>query len=149
MKQSKHGSKGQRERDYYSKVIKKTDYEPTVDESLKFPSSDSKEEDYSVSKAKNSRPPKTTDRIASHFKEYWIGWVVSLTAFFLILFAVDFNRDMGKVEGKIENIDNSISNIDKTYSQLNDKVHEQDLKIRENQVHIKYLRQDKKESSKE
>lgn len=65
-----------REREYFTREIKKVDYQPTIDESLDFHSSDDNQSDLSISKVAATRPPKIKERLADHFKENWITWVV-------------------------------------------------------------------------
>lgn len=141
MRHRNHSAKNQRQREYYSKGIKKLDYEPTLDESLKFQESDDTKADLSLSETNQSRPPAIKDKIADHFRENWIYWAVGGVALLLIFFVFDFNRDMGRVEGKIEHIDESVTNINSHFESIYKKNNEQDLMIKENELRLEFLKE--------
>jgi hypothetical protein len=144
----KHVSKNPRQRSYYVKEIKKTESEPTVDDSLKFKDSDDDEADWSISKTKTRRPPKASERVKDHLKENWVAYLVGAVGTILFIFMFDFNRDMGKVEGKVDIIESSVKEVGQSVKELNDKVHNQDLKIQDNQIRLEYFLQSGKVADK-
>lgn len=143
MRKFNHKTKSQKKREAYYKAVRTVDYEPTVDDSLQFPVSDDKKSDYSTPTEHRARPPKISERISEHVKEYWIAWLVAAIGVVLVFFIFNFNRDMGKVEGKIEGLSTSVSEFKGDVRNLNDKVHAQDLAIQKNQLEIESLQKKK------
>ena len=164
MRTSKHIGKTPQERENYLRTIKKLDGDSTVDDSLRLPVSDSSEEEgLDVSQLEKSRSPELTERISDHleksrspelterisdhFKTNWIGWLVAGVTFILGFFIFNFNRDLGRLEGKVGMIVNSVDNIESNSETLISTIHSQDLKIQENRLkltNIEQLLKDKK-----
>ena len=85
MRTFNHKTKSQRKREALYKAVRTVDYEPTVDDSLQFPSSDDKKSDYSTPTEQRTRPPKMSERISDHVKEHWIAWLVGAIAAVMVL----------------------------------------------------------------
>lgn len=143
MRKFSHQTKSQRKRETYYKAVKAVDYEPTVDDSLAFPVSDDRKPDYSTSTEPRTRPQKLSMRISEHVKENWIAWLVGAIGILLVFFVFNFNRDMGKMEGKMEGLTTSVNEVKSDVKHLNDKIHSQDLDIQKNQIEINTLRSKK------
>ena len=134
-----HAGKSKKEKEYYKMAIHKLDYEPTVDDSLKFPASDSTEEDLSVSKTQKMQTINKVDKIAEYIKNNWINWVIMIIAAALSFFIYHFNGDMGEVKGRLFGVSENINRIESLVKENIDENHKQDLLINENKIRMNFL----------
>jgi len=134
-----HIGKSKKEKEYYTQKIHKLDNEPTVDDSLSFPGSDSTEEDLSVSKTQKIQRINSADKIAEHIKNNWIGWLIVIIAAALSFFIYHFNGDIGEVKGRLFGISNDINRIESLVKENIDENHKQDLFINENRIRMNFL----------
>ncbi len=111
-----------------------------MDDSLKFSASDDNKPDLAVSKIQRPRPPKISERIGDHFREKWISYTIAIVASFTAFLIYNFNRDLGKVEGKLEVIQDVVKNdmgeIKSDIKRLDARLQNQDLTILKNQLSI-------------
>lgn len=134
-----HTGKSKKEKEYYKMAIHKLDYEPTVDDSLAFPASDSTEEDLSVSKTQKMQKIKFTDKLMEHLQNNWIGWLVVIIAAAASFFIYRFNGDMGEVKGRLFGVSENINRIESLVEENIDENHKQDLLINENRIRMNFL----------
>jgi len=139
MSRYKHTGKSKKEKEYYKRGIHNLDYEPTVDDSLSFPVSDSSEEDLSVSKTQKTQSISLSDKIAEHLKNNWIGWLVMIIATALTFFAYHFSGDVGEIKGRLSGISENINRVGSLVKENIDKNHKQDLLINENRIRMNFL----------
>jgi len=139
MSKRMHTGKSKKEKEYYKMAIHKLDYEPTVDDSLTFPVSDSAEEDLSVSKTQKMQRINSADKIAEHIRNNWINWLFIIIAAALSFFIYHFNGDMGEVKGRLFGISENINRIESLVRENINEKHKQDLLINENRIRMNFL----------
>lgn len=146
MSRHMHTGKSKEEKEYYKMAIHKLDYEPTIDDSLTFPVSDSTEEDLSVSKTQKMQRINSADKIAEHIKNNWINWLFMIIAAALSFFVYHFNGDIGEVKGRLFGISENISRIESLVKENLDENHRQDLLINENRIRIDFLEKEREKN---
>lgn len=124
MSRSSKVGKSRPEKDLYTKVIKTLDSESTVDTSLSFPRSDKPGKESAIPNYPRVRRDTISESIAEHFRENWLPWAVSIAGIVLAFFIFAFNRDVGKLEGKVETFEKGLENNSKSIHDLNKKVDE-------------------------
>lgn len=128
-----HTAKNKAQKDFYTKYIKEQNYEPTVDDSLDFDTSNDKDEDFSLQKATRKRKEPKKDIILRHFEENWVRWLFSFVGVALVYFFFTFQVNLSKTDIRsLENekdITNLDSETDKTKERLNNKIEKIDNKI--------------------
>lgn len=134
-----HTGKTKFEKDYYSRIIKNLDYEPTVDETIKFPESDDSKKDFSVAKSSSKRKISLKEKLSYHFEENWLHWVIGVVAAVLLFLMVNSKVDIKGIETNVENIKEDVEEVKGSQKEINDKLHKQDMKIQENQLRIESL----------
>jgi hypothetical protein len=134
-----HTSKSRKEKEYYTQKIHKLDNDPTVDDSLSFPGSDSTEEDLRISETKKMQKMKFTNRLIEYLQSNWIGWLVVVIAAALSFFIYHFNGDIGEVKGRLFGVSENISRIESLVKENLDENHKQDLLINENRIRMNFL----------
>ena len=134
-----HTGKSKKEKEYYTQKIHKLDNEPTVDDSLSFPGSDSTEEDLRISETKKMQKMKFTNRLIEYLQSNWIGWLVVVIAAALSFFIYHFNGDIGEVKGRLFGVSENISRIESLVKENLDENHKQDLLISENRIRMNFL----------
>ena len=140
MRSPKHQPKSDYQVRRYLDAIKKTDYEATVDDSLNFSETDDRSKDLSVSEAvPKRRKPAFKYRLTEHFIENWIYWVVGIVGTILFLFLFDFNRDLGKLEGKVESIQSSISDVREKNNKISEQLQKNEIDNAKQEVRIDNL----------
>lgn len=135
-KTSQHTGKSKAEREYYSKSLKHLDYQPTVDETMKFPETDDSARDYSVPTSTHRRKTTIKQQIIDHFEENWIKWVfvgVSIVIFYLM---VDSKISISTIGTKVEVIKEDVSELKKAEKDNVERFHKQDLQILEARMRI-------------
>ena len=134
-----HTGKSKKEKEYYIQKIHKPDNEPTVDDSLSFPGSDSTEEDLRVFETQKMQRINPADKIAEHIKNNWIGWLIVIIATALSFFVYHFNGDIGEVKGRLFGISNDINRIESLVKENTIKNNTQELSINESRIRMDFL----------
>lgn len=134
-----HTGKSKKEKEYYTQKIHKLDNEPTVDDSLSFPGSDSTEEDLHISETQKMQRINSADKIAEHIKNNWISWLIVIIAAALSFFIYHFNGDIGEVKGRLFGISNDINRIESLVKENTIKNNTQDLSINESRIRVDFL----------
>jgi hypothetical protein len=138
----RHVGKSFREREYYSKKIRGLDYEPTIDETLKFDESDESKKDFSLPTTRATRPRKVSERITDHLKENWIAWIFALIGLTIVYYGFTFNRALGTLEGIMGELRDTVKNMHENFKGLDDKFHSHDLEIQKNSLKIEQIERD-------
>ncbi|MFA6925298.1 MAG: hypothetical protein WC223_13715 [Bacteroidales bacterium] len=138
-KANSHISKTKPEKDYYTKYIKTQDYEPTVDETLKFSETDDDKKDFSNQKSKKKRKPKLQQQIYEHFEENWIKWASGLIIALLVWLMFDSKLSISGINYKVDRIQDDVKELKQTDKETNQHIQQQDLNIKENQIKIENL----------
>lgn len=131
-----HTGKSKVEKDYYSRFIKNLDYEPTVDETIKFPETDDTKRDFSLPKSSEKRKVRLTQKISDHFNDNWLHWIIGAVAMILIFLMVDSKVDIKGIETNVDNIKDEVKDIKDSQKEIRNKLHDQDLQIQENKIRI-------------
>jgi len=141
-----HTGKSKKEKEYYKMAIHKLDYEPTVDDSLVFPASDSTEEDLSVSKTQKMQKIKFTDKLMEHLQNNWIGWLIGIITAALIFFVNNFSGDIGEVKGRLFGVIENINRIESLVKENIDENYKQNLLINENRIRMDFLEKEREKN---
>lgn len=134
-----HTGKSRAEKEYYKKEIQNVGYEPTVDDSLSFPVSDDTEEDLRVSETQRMQRVKLPQKVAEHFQNNWIGWVIGSVALVLIFFIFNFNRDVGRVEGRLDSLSENVNKIESSLLESFNENRDREIQISENKIRLDFL----------
>jgi len=135
----KHIPKSNAHREYYVKVLKNLDYEPTVDDTLKFPETDDKDKDYSLPTTEKRRRLPFKTQIREHFEENWIKYVVGIISAVLFFLMVESKIDISVIKEKINNLREDIIEVKSLTKENRNKLDNQEKEILENKYKIKYL----------
>jgi len=134
-----HMGKSKMERDYYSRFIKNLDYEPTIDETIKFPETDDTKRDFSLPKSSDKRKVSLKQKLSDHFEENWIRWVIGAFVVLLIFLMYDSKVDIKGIETNVDNIKEDMKDVKGSQKEIQNKLHEQDLKIQENKIKLESI----------
>ena len=152
---SRHTPKSRAERDYYSRLIKQQDFEPTKSESIDFQESSDKDEDYSIQKASKPRRRPLPDLISEHLKDNMAGYILSIGGIILLYFMVESKIDLATIKEKINGMDTKSTRIESEVKDLeskidknSEKLHEQEILVRENKIRIEGFKESKNQPSK-
>ena len=136
---SSHTGKSRGQKEYYMGRLGTLDYEPTVETEPAFPSSDDFKKDYSVSPPGGRRPPSFTEAIISPLKKNIAGIIIAIITGLFIIFVYNFSRDLGSLEGSVNEIKNVLNSVQQTVEKIGDKVQEQEIKNREQDIRMDYM----------
>jgi hypothetical protein len=144
-KVNQHTTKNSAQRRNYSKAIKDLTYDPTVDDSLNFSSSDDPTDKYKVEDVPPKRPVTFGDRLNDIRDKY--GWTVlgSIILVATTYFVFDFNRDLTEVKTKQDGTKEDLQEVKSDIKNIDEKNQQQDLKLKEQEVKIQFLEQQKEE----
>ena len=141
---SKHTGKSKAERDFYNRLIKNLDFEPTQSESINFNESNEKDEDYSVQTSSKPRRRPLTHTVGDHFKENIAAYIMSLVGFFLLFFMIDSKVDIATIKEKMFGVDEKANRIESELEDIenkveknSEKIHEQEIKLIQNSLNKK------------
>ncbi|MBN8652650.1 MAG: hypothetical protein J0L67_14555 [Cytophagales bacterium] len=143
-KVNQHTTKNPAQRRSYSKAIKDLTYDPTVDDSLSFSSSDDPTDKYKVEDVPPKRPISFGDRLVDIRDKY--GWTVvgSIILVLATYFVFDFNHDLTEVKTKQEGTKEDVEDVKSDIEKINDKNQQQDLKLKEQEVKLQFIEQQKR-----
>ena len=133
---SGHAGKSKSAREYYTKAIKHLDYEPTLDESLKFPESDDTQRDYSVQKSPKRRKPTIKQQFLDHWEENWVRWLIAGVGIVLLYLMVDSKIAITAINGKVDNIKEEVTELKQVNKSNQDRFQQQELKLQEQHFRI-------------
>ncbi len=131
-RQKGHTPKNRLERDYYTRYIKSRDYEPTVDESLKFEDSSDSKPDYSEPTTNKSRKVSLKHQLEDYLRENWIPGVIGLIVVIGGYFMISSQITMGKIETLLFKMDEDVKEIKDDIKGSNDKLDKIDDQSKEN-----------------
>ena len=134
-----HTGKSSSDRERYVRYIKKTDYEPTVDERISLGHSDLEGEEFQEPTSKRKRKISTKEKLLDHFGEHWVEWLVTIALGVLYFLMSASKIDITRIEGHIESHKEKISNLETDSKNQNKTDHDQDLQINENLIRISNL----------
>ena len=135
-KTSQHAGKSRAEKEYYSKALKHIDYEPTVDETMKFPETDDAARDYSTPTSTHRRKTPIKQQIIDHFEENWIKWVIVGASIVIFYLMVDSKIAISTIGTKVDVIKEDVSELKKAEKDNQKRFHQQDLQIQEARLRI-------------
>lgn len=133
---SSYIGKSKAERDYYNRMIKNLDFEPTQSESIDFNDSNDKEEDYSVQKSNKARRRPLTHTLTDHFRENVAAYIMSFLGLVLFYFMIDSKVDLATIKEKIVGVDEKMNNYKDQSKDLNSKVDQNQEKLHQLEIEI-------------
>jgi hypothetical protein len=139
MRESKnHTSKNFNEKESYRRYIKQTDYEPTVDETLKFNSTDEQQKGLAQTTA-GYRGISLHTSVTNHLKEHWGEYLIAFLLIIMSYFMYESKIDINGINIKVNSIEDDVKELKTEQKELNQKNHEQDLKIQKNDLKIEEI----------
>ncbi len=126
-----HTGKSRPEREYYTKAIKHLDYEPTLDESLKFPETDDTQRDYSVQKSPKRRKPTIKQQLFDHWEENWVKWLIAGVGAVLLYLMLDSKVAITAISGKVDVIKEEVTELKQVNKTNQERFQQHELKIQE------------------
>lgn len=135
-KTSQHVGKSNAEREYYSKALKHLDYQPTVDETMKFPETDDAARDYSIPTSTHRRKTPIKQQLIDHFEDNWIKWVLIVASIMFSYLMIDSKISISTLGIKIDVIKDDVSELKKAEKDNLERFHQQDLQIQEARLKI-------------
>ena len=126
----------------YRRYIETLDYEPTVDERMNFRQSSQSGEELSATDTKKRRPISTSDKIRDHFSKNWVIWILGALATGILFLISDSKVAFTKFETLLSTQNDKLSDL-KKMGETNQKIdHSQDLRIQENSIMVRDLKND-------
>ncbi|MEX0313273.1 MAG: hypothetical protein AB3N18_03775 [Allomuricauda sp.] len=139
--------KSRAERDYYNRLIRQQDFEPTKSESLDFNESNDKDEDYSIPTSSKRRKRSFGDIIRDHVSEKKAEYIFGIIGIILLFLMVNSKVDLATIKEQIsglqEDSDRIESDLDEIEEKINEnyeKLHKQEIQINENRFNIENLK---------
>lgn len=111
MSRASHVGKNKFEKQYYNRVIHEQDYDPTIDDSLEFSDSDKGDDEVKITRNQELQRVSGWVKAGEFIKENWMKFVVSAIACLLLFFVFNFNRDIGKLEGRFDSIEKNSTDM--------------------------------------
>ncbi|MGD9874405.1 MAG: hypothetical protein AB7T27_09040 [Kiritimatiellia bacterium] len=136
MTRKSHIAKTQGQRQAYNRYIQQLDYEPTVDEALRFANSTQPGEELTEPTSKRKRSLNTGERFRDHIIQNWLNWVVGVVAVVLLWLMYDSKIDFARMSATMENQKESLDKVEQAEGKNADKNTEQDLLIGEHKIRI-------------
>jgi len=146
-KTSPHAGKSKAEKEYYSKALKHLDYQPTVDETIKFPETDDADKDYSIPTSTHRRRTNLKQQICDYFEDNWIKWLLAGIGAVIFYLMVGAKISISTVETKVDIIMEDVTDLKKVEKEHQERFHQQDLQIQESRLRIQAL--EKRDSGQE
>ncbi len=122
MKRGSHVTKTKTDKENYTRAIKSLENDTTVDDSLSFSTSDKSDKDLPIEYTKRGRPEDLTEKLGRHFQRYWVHWVISVAAAGGSFLVLNLNRDVGKLEGRVESFERGLRDNSDAIRDLNKKI---------------------------
>ncbi len=139
-----HIAKTPKHKEYYMKNLKNMDYEPTIDEAIKFQDTDDNERDFSIPKSSNARPLPFFDQLKNHFEKNWIGYVISIGCLVLIFLMFDSKKEFSRIDITINNVKEDVTELKVICKENSDKIHKTELELLDEKYRIKSIEEKQK-----
>ena len=137
-----HVVKNRSEKQYYNKEIHKQNYDPTVDDSLEFFDSDRGDDEIRITKNQRLQKVSGWVKVGDFIKDNWMKVVLSAVSFILVFFIFDFNRDIGKIEGRMFSYENSSVDLKGLISTATEKMSDVLQRLGVVETKISYIERD-------
>lgn len=135
-----HVGKSQQEKDFYGRYIKSLDYEPTLDESIDFASTEKAGEELSESSSKRAPRGRLKYNLVSYFSEHWLEWVIGALVI-ISLFLINESRITTTIMSKnIEDTNKNVDEVTTDIKEINTKVNVLEMKSALLEKDIEYLK---------
>jgi hypothetical protein len=140
---NKHVGKSNAQRFAYNRYIRTLDYEPTINESIDFGSTEKGGEELSESISRRTSRGHTKRVIFDHLKEHWVTWLIGALVI-LGLYLVNESRVTTAIMGNALN-DNTktIDTVKTDVKSLSNKVNTLEIQSALNAKDIEYLKVNK------
>lgn len=142
-----HIPKSPHERDYYSRYIKKQDYEQTVDQGFQFPETDIPEKDFEFNEKPKERKKTIKEQLSDHIGDNWIKWVFGGLALIISILIYNFKITISTNENNIKNLDDDVNSIETKLEKNTDLLHNLDKQIEINKIRIEDIKSAKSNNS--
>ena len=126
-----HTTKSKIEREYYAKALKDLDYEPTVDETIKFPETDDRKRDFSLPKSPHRRKISFKQKVSDHFEENWIKWLLTGACVVIFFLMIDSKTHIASINTKVDTIKEDVTELKKTEKENLERFHKHELELQE------------------
>jgi len=135
-----HVAKSLDQRSAYARYIKSLDYDPTVDESLEFDSTENAVEELGESRGTRPGEKSSKGAISAHFRSHWIEWIIAAMVI-IGLYLINESRVTISILGKsVEENTDSIKDIQTDVRDLTKRTNDSELEIVGNSKDIEYLK---------
>lgn len=134
-----HVNKTPPQRKQYWKYIESQDYEPTVDEKLRFARTGQGGEELGEPSVKRRRRIKLSTRIGDHLSENWVNWLFAIAGAVLLWLMTGSKVNIASLEANQSSDRDSIKTLQETASKLSELETQQMLQINENRLRIDFL----------
>lgn len=135
----KHVSKSTAHKYSYIDNLKNMDYEPTIDDTLKFPETDDKERDFSLPKSSKKRPIPLKNKFHDHIEQNWLSYLIGIIGIIFFYFMVDSKTDISRIDTNVSNIKDDVNELKNDHKENINTLHKQKLEILENKYRIKAI----------
>lgn len=139
-----HVTKNRLSRQIYRSNIKKTDYEPTVDEATIFSPSDQEGEDFREPTVKRKRKVDIKDRLIEHVNNNWHMWAIGAFVTLGGYFLVDSKIIIARIDATMEAHKSDISRIELSEKEDSQKNQEQDMLLKEHAIRLEHIEKQNK-----
>jgi len=143
-KSQSHVPKSNLEKEYYMKGIKNFDYEPTVDEAIKFPVTDNTDRDFSVQTSPHRRKSNFNESFFNHLEDNWIKWLIAGIGFVIFYLMVDSKIDITRILTNVENLKQDVTRLNDGQEQNAEKIQKQEIEIEKTKMKIEFIEEKKK-----
>ena len=137
-----HKGKSRGQREDYHKLIKRRAYEstaPEFDYGAIYRKSDDIIDDLEDQISIKGRGPSSSQKIFQHFRENWIGYLITAAIILAGYFLYNFSKDVGGLETNIEGINKKLDTHEQKLDSIREKIHNQALNTLENSKDIEQL----------
>jgi len=141
MRSKKHTGKSKTEKDNYMRAIQETQSDSTsgVEVGIAYDASDDSNIEYKHEKRQKTRRKSTTKIIVENLKENWIAYLIPAFFAIAIVGIIDMNRDIGKLEGKVELIHSDIKTMSTDLKGISSKMNTHDTEIVQNKNRLDHV----------
>lgn len=137
-----HVNKSQRQRQDYWRYIENQDYEPTLDEKLRFPQTGQAGEELSEPSTKRRRRIRLSTRLADHLSENWLSWLFAIAALVLFWLTTESRIAMAKIEASVESTKDDLGTVVQRVGTAATANAQQDLAIAEQRIRLDYIQRE-------
>lgn len=131
MRDKRHTGKSRAERESYFRAISETGSDATSgsDTGVEYDTSDTPKIEAEVKPRRKTRRKSLPQKITDNIKDNWLAYLIPAFFAVAIVFIIFMNRDIGKLEGKVENIQSDMTTIKGDLKEINKRLSTHDTDI--------------------